>query len=48
MPTRGWRKVPHHKLGIESKENIRNIRAKGGNKGSNPGDFLPVYISRDE
>ena len=48
VPTGGWRQVPHHKLGVEGKESIGNIRAEGSNKGSNPRDFFPVYIAGDE
>jgi hypothetical protein len=36
VPPGGRRQVSHHKLGMEGKESIGNIRAEGGNKGSNP------------
>jgi hypothetical protein len=48
MPFGGRWQIIHNKSGVEGKESIRNVRAKGGNKGGNSGYFLLIYIPRDE
>jgi len=48
MSSGGRWQIVHHKLEVEGEESIGKIRAKRGNKGSNMGYFLVIYIPRNK